>query len=119
MTPHEETKRSLLEYAAHLKAAGTPALPEDAARLGRSIEALVTIVERHDLAAAALTGKAWAALPQETREELVRLGPVLAGGLTELACLVRAALDVGALASTNPALASTLYAMRVQSQGRA
>jgi hypothetical protein len=43
MTPHEETRGNLIEFATHLKVDGT-ALPDDAALLGRSIANLVAII---------------------------------------------------------------------------
>lgn len=117
MTPHEEMKNKLTTYAAHLQAGGT-ALPDDAALMGRSIANLIAIVEWHDHATAAVS-EGWDDLSHETRETLLKLGPVRTGGMTDLACLVHAAGEVGALAKDNPDLSGTLFAMRMQTEGRA
>lgn len=100
MTPHEEMKNKLVEYATHLRAGGT-ALPGDAALMGRSIANLVAIIEWHDHATAAIS-ELWDELSPETREQLLKLGPVK--GMTDLSCLVHAAGEVGALAKANPDL---------------
>jgi hypothetical protein len=117
MTPHEEQKRSLLEFAALLQA-GSPALPEDATLMGKSIEALVAIVEWHDHATVAIN-ELWAELSPRTREQLLKLGRVQTGGMTQLSSLVRTAGEIGTLAKDNSTTWRALHALSLQTAGRA